>query len=77
VWPLALGGHPTALGNLRPAHYACNSSRGARTLPEWYAKHPQYLAQLRGLAPEVLAQLRPVLPTDGPQRAALAPSREW
>lgn len=28
VVALALGGHPTALSNLRPAHYGCNSRKG-------------------------------------------------
>lgn len=28
VVALKLGGHPTALSNLRPAHYGCNSSKG-------------------------------------------------
>lgn len=31
VVPLSKGGHPTALANLRPSHYGCNSRRGAGT----------------------------------------------
>lgn len=31
VVALELGGHPTALANLRPAHYGCNSSKGIGT----------------------------------------------
>ena len=27
VVPLELGGHPTDLGNLRPAHFGCNAGR--------------------------------------------------
>lgn len=37
--PRHLGGSDE-LANLRPAHQACNSARGSRTLGEWYAAHP-------------------------------------
>jgi len=30
IVPLALGGHPTDRSNLAPAHYGCNSAKGAR-----------------------------------------------
>lgn len=77
ITPLAKGG-TNSLDNQRPAHHACNSARGARTLADWFAKHPHYLERLRALPPEVLAQLRPpMVSAPGPARPVLAPSRKW
>lgn len=39
VVPRSKGGSD-ALVNLRPAHLSCNSSRGNRSLDEWFALHP-------------------------------------
>jgi 5-methylcytosine-specific restriction endonuclease McrA len=33
-------GGPNTWANLEPAHQGCNSARGARTLVEWFARHP-------------------------------------
>lgn len=37
--PRSLGGD-NSLANQRPAHHACNSSRGAMPLAEWFKRHP-------------------------------------
>ena len=37
--PRAAGGSNT-LGNLRPAHRACNTARGGMPLTLWFARHP-------------------------------------
>jgi 5-methylcytosine-specific restriction endonuclease McrA len=29
ITPLSMGGHPTDLSNLAPAHYGCNAAKGA------------------------------------------------
>ncbi|MFW9221544.1 HNH endonuclease [Corynebacterium striatum] len=39
VIPVAAGGD-YSLENLRPAHASCNSSRGAMSLANWFARHP-------------------------------------
>lgn len=38
--PRSKGGTDDVETNLRPAHYSCNSSRGDRSLEEWFAAHP-------------------------------------
>lgn len=38
----------SVLANLAPAHYSCNSSRGARTLDEWFQAKPALAAVVRG-----------------------------
>jgi 5-methylcytosine-specific restriction endonuclease McrA len=43
VTPRSKGG-PDALDNLEPAHRACNSARGDRTLAEWFAQRPRTYA---------------------------------
>lgn len=40
VIPRELGGLDV-LENLEPAHFSCNSARGARTMAEWWATHPR------------------------------------
>ncbi|WP_280429848.1 HNH endonuclease [Nocardia brasiliensis] len=46
VIPRSKGG-PDSLDNLRPAHYSCNSSRGARSLEDWRVLHtPRRAPQL-------------------------------
>lgn len=39
VVPWSHGGRNTAM-NLEPAHQGCNSARQAKTLTEWFARHP-------------------------------------
>lgn len=40
--PRSKGG-PNTIENVRPAHHACNSKRGAQDLTEWFKKHPPTL----------------------------------
>lgn len=40
IVPRSKGGSDDVETNLRPAHHACNSARGDRSLTEWFAAHP-------------------------------------
>lgn len=39
-------GGNNAIGNLRPAHGACNSARGDMDLAEWFRLHPKQSARI-------------------------------
>lgn len=47
--PRSKGGTDDVEANLRPAHHSCNSVRGDRDLPTWFAAHP--IATRPALAP--------------------------
>jgi 5-methylcytosine-specific restriction endonuclease McrA len=47
VIPRSKGG-AHSLDNLEPAHHACNSARGDRTLEDWFRAKPHFAAIVRG-----------------------------